>query len=267
MAMNEYRSSYSGYGNVPPVVTTLLLTNAAIFLLGLLGHLDFSRLFGLVPVLVWSKFFVWQLFTYMFLHGGFWHIFMNMFILWMFGSDLEREWGSREFFKFYIICGMGAAIFNVALQPNSPIPIVGASGAIYGLLVAYAMMYPNRTVYIYFLFPVPVKYMVIGLAAIEFVSSMASNSSTIAHFAHLGGMLVGFIYLKSDWRIAGLKSRITTFFFKKKIEKQWQDRAKEEKLMEEVDQILDKINKVGYDKLTRQEKKTLEDASQRLSKK
>jgi membrane associated rhomboid family serine protease len=265
--MSDYRSNYSGYGNVPPVVMTILLANAAVYLLALLGRLDFAWHLGLVPKLVWSKFFVWQLFTYMFLHGGFWHIFMNMFILWMFGSDLEREWGGREFFKFYVICGVGAAIFNVAFQPNSDIPIVGASGAIYGLLVAYAMMYPNRTVYIYFLFPVPVKYMVIGLAAIEFISSMAGSSSNIAHFAHLGGMLVGFLYLKSDWRITGLKSKISAFFFKKKIEKQWQDRAKEEKLMEEVDHILDKINKVGYDKLTRQEKKTLEDASQRLSKK
>jgi membrane associated rhomboid family serine protease len=265
--MNGYRGSYSGYGSVPPVVTTLLLANAAIFLFGILGRIDFSGLFGLVPKLVWSRFFVWQLFTYMFLHGGFWHIFMNMFILWMFGSELERDWGSREFFKFYVICGMGAGLFNVAFQPNSYIPIVGASGAIYGLLVAYAMMYPNRTVYIYFLFPVPVKYMVIGLAVIEFISSMAGSSSNIAHFAHLGGMLVGFIYLKSDWRFASMKSKITAFFYKKKIEKQWQDKEKEEKLMEEVDQILDKINKVGYDKLTRQEKKILEDASQKLSKK
>jgi membrane associated rhomboid family serine protease len=265
--MNAFRGDYSGYGNIPPVVKVLLLSNAAVYLLALLGHLDFAGFFGLVPKLAWSRFFFWQLFTYMFLHGGFWHIFMNMFILWMFGSDLERDWGSREFFKFYVLCGVGAAIFNVAFQPNSMIPIVGASGAIYGLLVAFAMMYPNRTVYVYFLFPVPVKYMVIGLAAIEFISSMAGSSSQIAHFAHLGGMLVGFIYLKSDWRVGSVKSRMTAYFFKRRIAKQWQDREKEEKLMEEVDHILDKINKVGYDKLTRQEKKTLEDASQRLSKK
>jgi len=109
--------------------------------------------------------------------------------------------------------------------------------------------------------------MVIGLAVIEFVSSMAGSASNIAHFAHLGGMLVGFLYLKSDWRFGALKAKITGHFYRKRIEKQWHEREKEEKLMEEVDHILDKINKVGYDNLTRQEKKILEDASQRLSKK
>jgi membrane associated rhomboid family serine protease len=255
-----------GYG-LPKAVKYLLIANAAVFAVQVIMPNFPTYQLGLVPALVNSHFAIWQFFTYMFLHGGFWHIFMNMFILWMFGSDLERDWGSREFFKFYMICGVGAGLFNVLFQPNSYIPIVGASGAIYGLLVAFAMMYPNRTVYIYFLFPVPVKYMVIGLAAIEFVSSMAGSASNIAHFAHLGGMLVGFLYLKSDWRVAVIKTKVTGYFYRKRIEKQWQEKEKDEKLMEEVDQILDKINKVGYDKLTRQEKNILEDASQRLSKK
>ena len=265
--MSLFRDNYAGQGMIPPVVKTLLLANVAVFLFSLLTRIEFAGLFGLVPKLVWSKFFVWQLFTYMFLHGGFWHIFMNMFILWMFGSDLERDWGSKEFFKFYVMCGMGGGLLNVLLQPNSYIPIVGASGAIYGLLVAFAMMYPNRTVYVYFLFPVPVKYMVIGLVILEVISSMSAGSSNIAHFAHLGGMLVGFLYLKKDWRFISIRSRMTGFLYRRRIEKQWQEREREEKLMAEVDQILDKINSVGYDKLTRQEKKTLEEASNKLSKK
>jgi membrane associated rhomboid family serine protease len=233
----------------------------------LLARIDFADIFGLVPRLVWSKFFLWQLITYMFLHGGFWHILMNMFVLWMFGSDLERDWGSREFLKYYFLCGVGAGVFNVIFQPNSLIPIVGASGAIYGLLVAFAIMYPNRTVYLYFLFPVQVKYLVIFLAALEFFLSMTSSQSTVAHFAHLGGMLVGFLYLKTNWRYSAIKSKITGRFHQRKIEKYWKEKEKEQKMMEEVDQILDKINKVGYDNLTRQEKKILEDASNKLSKK
>jgi membrane associated rhomboid family serine protease len=266
--MSWNRSEYSGNsGVIPPMVKLLLLANAAVYLLMLLARIDFADIFGLVPRLVWSKFYFWQLITYMFLHGGFWHILMNMFVLWMFGSDLERDWGSREFLKYYFLCGIGAGVFNVIFQPNSLIPIVGASGAIYGLLVAFAIMYPNRTVYLYFLFPVKVKYLVIFLAALEFFLSMTNSQSTVAHFAHMGGMLIGFLYLKTDWRFGAIKSKITSRFHQRKIEKYWREREKDQKMMEEVDQILDKINKVGYDNLSRQEKKMLEDASNKLSKK
>jgi membrane associated rhomboid family serine protease len=266
--MNWNRGGYSESGGiVPPVVKLLLLANTAVYLLMLLAKIDLAGLFGLVPRLVWSQFFLWQLVTYMFLHGGFWHILMNMFVLWMFGSDLERDWGSREFMKYYFLCGIGAGVFNTILQPNSLIPIIGASGAIYGLLAAFAVMYPDRLVYIYFLFPVRVKYMVIFLAAMEFFLSMTGSQVTVAHFAHLGGMLVGFLYLKADWRYGAIKSKITGRLHQHKIEKHWREKEHDQKMMEEVDLILDKINKVGYDNLSRQEKKILEEASHKLSKK
>jgi len=264
--MNVFREYSAGGGLVPPVVKTLLLANAAVYLLLLLTPIDFSVLLGLVPRLVWSKFFIWQLFTYMFLHGGLMHILMNMFILWMFGSDLEREWGSSAFLKYYLICGVGGGLFNVAFQPNSTIPIVGASGAIYGILAAFAITYPNRMIYLYFLIPVPAKYMVIGMAVLEFILSMNPNSH-VAHFAHLGGMLVGYLYLKSGLRHGGFGSGIARYFQRKKMERHWREVEKEHRLMEEVDAILDKINRVGYDNLTRHEKKVLEEASNRLAKK
>jgi len=211
---------------------------------------------------------VWQLVTYMFLHGGFWHILLNMFILWMFGSDLERTWGSREFLKYYFICGVGAGVFNVLFQPNSMIPIIGASGAIYGLLVAFALLFPNRLVYIYFLFPIKVKYLVIVLVAIEFFSSLgASHGGGIAHLAHLGGALVGFIYIKGILQGRAIKFKVSNYFYRQKMEKLARKKEHEEQLMKEVDRILDKINQVGYDNLTRKEKKILEEASDKLSKK
>ncbi len=266
--MNGYRPNFSVRGGIiPPVVKALLISNALIFLLTYFNAFTFIRYFGLVPKMVWSHFMVWQVLTYLFLHGGFWHILMNMFILWMFGSDLERTWGSREFLKYYFICGVGAALFNIILQPNSMIPIIGASGAIYGILVAFAMMYPNRLVYIYFLFPVKVKYLVIFLVVMEFLLSMGGGQGNIAHIAHLGGMLVGFLYLKSDWRTRSLKYRISNFLHRQKMEKLARQHEREQKLMEDVDRILDKINQVGIDNLSRREKKILEDASDRLSKK
>ena len=266
--MNGYRPSFASPGGmIPPVVKTLMISNAVIFLLTYFIPYSINGYLGLVPKLVWSRFMIWQLFTYMFLHGGFWHILINMFILWMFGSDLERNWGSREFLKYYMFCGVGAGLFNVVLQPNGIVPIIGASGAIYGILVAFALMYPNRLVYIYFLFPVKVKYMVIFLVAMEFFLSMGRGQGNIAHFAHLGGALIGYLYIKGSFGAIPLKSRIANFLHRQKMEKMARENEKEQKMMEEVDQILDKINQVGYNNLTRREKKILGDASERLSKK
>jgi len=266
--MNSYRPYFSGRGGmVPRVVKILLITNVVIFIGSRLGPGLINNYFGLVPKAVWSQFMIWQPFTYMFLHGGFWHILFNMFILWMFGSDLERTWGGKEFLKYYLICGVGAGLFNVALQPNSYIPIIGASGAIYGILVGFAVLFPDRMVYIYFLFPVKVKYMVVFLIAMEFILSLTGSQGSIAHFAHLGGALVGFLYLKGNWRGRSIKYKISNYFHRQRMEKMARQREKEMQLMEEVDRILDKINQIGYDNLTKHEKKILEIASNQMSKK
>jgi membrane associated rhomboid family serine protease len=227
----------------------------------------FHRFLGLVPALVWGKGFVWQLVTYLFLHGSLWHILMNMLILWMFGAELERTWGSREFTKFYFIVGIGAGIVNVifaAIRPSSAfIPIIGASGAIYGLLVAYAMLFPERYVYVYFLIPVKVKYLVIFLVALEFFSTYQPDG--VAHFAHLGGALVAFLYLRYDFRWRLKRWSPIDYFQRFRAEAMAKKRQEGLKLMDEVDAILDKINQVGYDNLTKKEKKILEKASDKLS--
>ncbi len=266
--MRYYRSGWGGGGGMlPPVIKTLLIANAAVFLLTYFASPIITRYFGLVPKAVWSQFMVWQLVTYMFLHGGFFHILYNMFILWMFGSDLERTWGSREFLKYYAVCGIGAGLFNVLFQPTSMIPIIGASGAIYGVLVAFALLFPDRTVFLYFLFPIKVKYLVIILVVIEFFASMSSAQSGIAHLAHLGGALVGFVYIKGFLQGRSLKWKFSNYINRMRMEKMAKKREQEEQLMREVDRILDKINQVGYDNLTKKEKKILEDASDKLSKK
>jgi membrane associated rhomboid family serine protease len=197
-------------------VKYLLIWNVIFYLLqhfvlrrvALLGTPSFEHFFGLVPILVWKKLFVWQLFTYMFLHAAnFFHILFNMFILFMFGGDLERIWGTRRFVTYYFFTGVGAGLLNVVLLPNSVIPIIGASGAIYGLLLAYAIYFPDRRIYLYFLFPVPVRLFVLILGAIALLSSISQPGDSIAHLAHLGGLVFGWIYLKwaggwiDRWRV------------------------------------------------------------------
>jgi membrane associated rhomboid family serine protease len=162
------------------------------------------RSFGLTPYLVTHSFFIWQLATYIFLHGGVLHILFNMLGLWMFGSDLERHWGSRRFVTYFFVCGVGAGLLTTLISPNMRIPTIGASGAIYGVLLAYAMLFPNRIIY-FLIFPMPAKWFAVIMGGLAFISSLNVNSGGIAYVAHLGGMLFGFLYLKGGRIVPDIK--------------------------------------------------------------
>ena len=151
-------------------IKVLIMANMIMFLFRYLAlsQFDLAEIFGLSFGDVWP--FIWQPFTYMFIHGDFFHIFMNMFVLWMFGSEMESIWGRREFLRYYFITGIGAGLIWLAFNTgNTYAVLIGGSGAIYGILLAYGLMFPNRKVLIYFLFPVKVKYFVIFLGAMAFV--------------------------------------------------------------------------------------------------
>jgi len=270
--MSYYESKTFSFGpwSITKAVKYLLIANVGIFVLEYLWGYELIQLFGLTPALV-KKGFIWQPVTYMFLHGSLFHILFNMFALWMFGCEIERTWGTKEFVKYYFLTGIGAGLITFVLSFNSHVPTIGASGAIFGILVAFAVMFPDRVIYLYFLFPIKAKYLVIFFAVIEFLASFRHTSDGIGHFAHLGGMVIGYLYIKADLRIpVSLRmSRYVSQFrnlrharrmkaFNKKMEEK-------QRLMERVDQILDKINQVGYDNLTKEEKKILEQASQILS--
>ena len=179
-----------------PMVKYLVIGCGLAFLLQWAAGPDLLWIFGLTPLAILSKLYIWQLGTYLFLHADFWHLFWNMFTLWMFGRELERYWGSRQFLRFFLITGIGAGLLSVVVDPMGEIPTIGASGSIYGILTAYGMMFPERRVYLYFLLPVKVKYVVAVLGLIAFISALGSPGSTIAHVAHLGGMIFAFLYLK-----------------------------------------------------------------------
>jgi len=186
-------------------VKWLLITNISIFVLNFLtqrfGFGVYFYPFGLVPGMVVHLLAVWQLVTYMFLHdpSGFGHILFNMLTLWMFGADLERDWGTRRFLRYYFLCGIGAGVCVVAANwfaGSLGARTIGSSGAIYGLLLAFGMLYPDRVVLFSFLFPIKAKYFVMILGAIDFLSSIGASDSGVSHVAHLGGLLVGYLYLK-----------------------------------------------------------------------
>jgi membrane associated rhomboid family serine protease len=189
----------------PRGVKWLLITNVAIFILGYFaGLLQMDRplaILALIPARVVRDGFIWQLATYLFLHGGFGHILWNMLALWMFGADLEGTWGTRRFLQFYFFCGIGAGVcvvlFNYILPWGNPlVPTIGSSGAIFGILMAYAMLYPTRTILFGFLIPIQVKYFVLIIGAIAFLSSFGVNNG-VSEFAHLGGLLFGYLFLKT----------------------------------------------------------------------
>jgi len=157
--------------------------------------------FGLMPARVTYGFALWQFVSYMFLHGGGFHIFFNMLTLYMFGNELVRYWGPRRFLVYYFITGIGAGVCSWIVDTHSTAVVIGASGAIYGLLLAYGITYPNRIVYLNFLFPIKVKWLVAIMGAVAFFSSISGSDPGVAGVAHLGGMIVGYLFLKGrDWR-------------------------------------------------------------------
>ena len=164
--------------------------------------------FGLVPAGVWRHAHVWQLATYLFLHGSLGHVLFNMLALWMFGSSLESEWGASRFLRYYFLTGIGAGLVTAIATWRETTPTVGASGAIYGLLLAFAVLHPNRPIYLYFVFPVKAKWFALGVGLLALYSSWAYTGSGIANIAHLGGMLFGLAYLKRVWKVGEIYREI-----------------------------------------------------------
>ena len=309
--------------NIPTVTKNLLIINVLAYLVGMLfGNMagGLNDLFGLHFFLA-PDFGVYQLVTYMFMHASLSHLFFNMFALWMFGCIVERTWGARKFLFYYMACGIGAGLLQEMAQfvqfymlaaenihgfsvsqimtvaNASAVGInlwttVGASGAIYGILLAFGMLYPEERMFIFPL-PVPIKakFFVVGYAAIELFMAFSTSGDGVAHLAHLGGMLFGFLLIRywrrhpgrgynrvggrqffdsmrSSWEQRTHRKADTTNSFGHTSTRSngernpdWDYNARRRASQEEIDRILDKIRRNGYDSLTRDEKQTLFDAS------
>jgi membrane associated rhomboid family serine protease len=275
--MNSYRyDSYSTQGSptfgsrlLSPFIKWMLIANAAIFIIQNLpvvvpGLADITPYLGLTPALFWAGFpkFIYQVFTYMFLHAGFWHIFFNMLALWMFGTEIEQTWGTRSFARFYFICGLAGALGTLLVFPHQPIPTIGASGAIWGILVAYWLMFPDRNLYLYFLLPIKVRWAIPGLL----ILSIFTSGENVAHMAHIGGAVCGLLYLKVDWKWRRLGQKVKDLRRRRLEAKLEKRRAEASDIMKQVDAILDKISAVGIENLSREERKFLDEASSQLKK-
>ena len=193
-----------GPGPLSTAMKALIAANVALFILTQLPPGRVLTIWlGLMPAGVVEQLRIWQPATYMFLHADLFHLLFNMLALWMFGTELERLWGRRYFLKFYFVCGIGAGLLTVvfALLPFSfsralyESLVIGASGAIYGLLLAYGLYFPDRPILMFLLFPIPAKYFVMIIGAIAFYSSLGATGG-IASATHLGGLVVGYLYLK-----------------------------------------------------------------------
>ena len=243
----------------PPFLSTavgrlIVATVGVFFLQNLVPAI--SVWFALTPRLAVEHFQVWQVATYMFLHGGFWHLFFNLLVLWFMGSMVEGVWGARRFLRYYVLCGIGGGLLHILLQYDAS--VVGASGAIFGLYFAAAMLFPDQYLYLYFLVPVKVKYFVIGLAVLQLANGLAGPSG-VAYFAHLGGMLAGLILFRGE-----IMRRVR---FAMGPRRRWNSYVRDRHRRDEetdgnnIDSILDKISAKGYENLTPTEKKILENYS------
>ena len=226
LSVNDFSSPYRTGSRLiqsffPPfrgAVRAIILTCASVFAVQLLleaagfGGLEpggwILQWFGLVPREALFGLRVWQPVTYLFLHGGLWHLLFNMLALWMFGAALQWEWGIRRFLVYYFLTGIGAGLVSIAFTPVSMDPTIGASGAIYGLLLAFGVLYPNRPIFIYGVFPVRAKWLVIAVGVLTLWASWMSTGGGIAHIAHLGGMAFGYVYLKRLWRVDELYRKL-----------------------------------------------------------
>lgn len=299
------RSGYNRLNMFPPVIKMLLLSNVLIFILGFVVPQYIVEIMtpdglrqaqygadtiygGLWPIT--SEFFLpTQYLTHLFLHGGFGHIFFNMIALWMFGMELEQVWGSKRFLIFYLICGLGAGVTQsiVTYISGDVVPTVGASGAIMGVMVAFAVLNPDRIIYVQLFLPLKAKYAVMLFIGIDLYFGFGGAGDGVARFAHLGGALTGFIML-----MAAGKGRLTNLFERKRerdiasapppianrahvIDVQFRDtnpasNRHAPQMMdfgseqERIDAILDKISRTGYQTLTDEEKQILTEASKRM---
>lgn len=273
-----YRDSGFGFGGfaLTPVVKRLLFANVAAFLVTVLLPGRF--------VLDWLAFRPdhlltrpWGMFTYMFVHDGVMHLLVNMLVLFFFGPPLEGRWGGREFLRYYLICGLGGVLLSLLLAPTA---IVGASAAAYGLMLAFAMSWPDAPIYVWGIFPVQAKWLVAFLFGMSVMSAFFGGGDGIAHVAHLGGLVTGLIYLKADWRprekLAALRRNSDRAARRLAIVPREEESqtvaaartgswhtADEGELLDAVDRVLDKISAEGMSALTPDERRLLDEVSRR----
>ena len=276
--MYQQTRSFGFGGALTPMVKRLMIANAAVFVVTLLlGQRFVYDWFAFQPTRIFVR--PWGALTYMFVHGGLWHLAMNMLFLFFFGTPLESRWGSREFLRFYVICGLGGVALSYVFLPAA---VVGASAAVYGVMLAFAMNWPDSPIYVFGIFPVKAKWLVAFLFVLSLLSAVQGAGGGVAHFAHLGGLVTGFVYLKSEWRFSQKIQQMRKGRRRRRMaivpgDDQGADQGAEKgtagsrrtprredaALYDAVDEVLDKISAEGMGALTPQELELLDEVSKR----
>ena len=254
-------------------IKILVSVNFGIYILqSVSGKEDvFFRLFGLVPSTFISDLMLWQPFTYLFFHAPFYssvgisHILLNMLGLWVFGRELEEAWGKTKFLRYYFTTGIGSGLITYFFQISSDNPVIGASGAVYGILLAYGISYPNRMLYIWGLIPVRSMWLVIIMGSIAFFG-LLGNADGISHVTHISGMFIGYVLLKKKWRWRDIWFAIRKKTIEFQVQRYEESSIKMKMLQKDIDVILEKIQKVGFIGLSDKEKSKLYEASKTMSK-
>jgi len=266
----DYHRPVGFHPGITNGVRWLLIANVVCFIIQQLIGIAFRSevLFGLVPALVIIRGFVWQPVTYMFLHGGVFHLLWNMLALWVFGCDVERRWGTRRFVRFYLFGGLSAAVCTLVValinERIAVSPTIGASGAVLGVLAAYAMMFPDNRITLLFMLVLPItmkaKTLAIGYTVITvlIILSTPVGAGGVAHFAHLGGLAFGYLYVKYGNSLEMALRRRRARRSEHRLWARAEQREENEKFMrEQVDPILDKISREGVESLTRRQRAIL----------
>lgn len=248
-------------------VTALLLANGAVFLLQIMPAAGsfLVRWLSLISFEVFGRGEIWRLATYMFLHSttSLAHLLLNMLALWMFGAELESRWGTRRFIGVYFLFGIGSGLFSLLYLIDPAMrfmPVIGASGAVFGLLTAFAVYYPEREILLFFILPVRAWMLVAGYAALSLFFAF-SQGGTVAHLIHFGGIAVAFVYCKGGGRLAQRYFEVKQVLQEKKTRSAVERTFTRKRFFDEqIDPILEKISREGMESLTEEEKKILRDA-------
>ena len=289
-------TGFRTWSRLPNGVKNLIIINVIVYIAQLLIDFVLSRshlltqshitaVFSLIPQSVLEG-YIWQLFTYQFLHGGPFHLALNMFALWNFGPELEDKWGSKFFIKYFLICGFGAGIFifvmPIILSQNLFVATLGSSGSVFGVLLAYTLYWPDRYL-LWFFVPMKMKYfaLIIGIFSLFFTFQTTGGGGGISHVGHLGGLITGYLYLlykmksmvysEAGYRLPP-QANIFKTLWRRVVDaqkrRQWKERQKkthEEANMEEkLDSLLEKISRYGMKSLSAKEKKFLKNASEKI---
>lgn len=256
----SYSIRMPALNDLPPVTRAMVIASFCGWVLEMAFGGPLNAYLGLVPLKVIGSGWLWQPFSYMFIHAGFWHFFFNAFMLWFLGAALEPALGSRKYLLFFIFCGAASGLFTALVSPHSAVPVVGASGAIYGLLFAFAALYPDQVVYMYFFFPMSARQFVIFLAGMALVLSFTAPHSGVSNFTHLSGLIAGWLWFRAPGWLERFRGRGVRDEEGEAAAARQRERSEEE---EEVDAILSKISRQGQESLTARERDILDEYARR----